>query len=213
MRTERNRRQRKARWIKVKNGFRDPVCSDGVFWTNHVEEPGRPWVWLDFRFLSVRHPRRYFAVAARTLEYKVLDDIEGEAWDIAEQRYPYLESVWVGTKEWRDGTTFDIFFAEPEESQRQQRYRIFKETYPTLLNVRVERPKIEVRRDYGDVAIGLWVTLNTPQISRQVVHEFIQQFRDLGEPITHGVVWTGDEVTIDAREVNERYRRIYSAQP
>jgi hypothetical protein len=81
------------------------------------------------------------------------------------------------------------------------------------LTERARRPTIEVRRDYGDVAIGLWVTLNTPQITPETIHEFIRTFREMGEPISHGIAWAGDEVKIDAREVRLRYNSIYSAKP
>ena len=209
MKREKNRRQRKARWIRVKNHFRKSEYCDGVFWTNHIYEPEHPWVWVDFLFLSERHPRRYYAVAARTLEYKVLDDIENEVYEIVDEREPFEEQRLILS---RNNGEFEVYFSEPVQNQQRRRMELFKELYPLHLNQRTERATIEVRREYGDVAIGLWVTLNTPHIDSQVIHAFIKQFRDLGEPIAHGIVWTGEEVNIDAREVNERYRRIFSAK-
>ena len=208
---QKSRKQRKALWIRVKNAFRDSECSDGTFWCNHVYEPERPWVWVDFRFLSQRHHRRYFATAAQTLEYSVLTSIEDEAWEIVDRELPLEDYRTVFTKEKPDGEFFEIRFEEPFLTQHRHRQKRFSEIFPTLLDTRTIAPKIEVRRDYGDVAIGLWVTLNMPSIDATSIHSFIQQFRDLGEPIQHGVVWSGDEIAVDAREAYDRYRRISAA--
>jgi len=74
---ERNRKERKARWIRAKNLMREyPDCAyNGDFYCDHLYDPAYPWVWVDFRFFHTKK-KRYYAVAMRTLELEAYDDVE-----------------------------------------------------------------------------------------------------------------------------------------
>ena len=55
----------------------DAECGNGIYWCNHVYDPEFPWVWVDFRFPSIKYPKsRYFSVAMRTLEFARYNEIE-----------------------------------------------------------------------------------------------------------------------------------------
>lgn len=89
MRKRINRKQRKLRWIRVRNAMRIwPECAyGGDFYCNHVYDPKYPWCWVDFRFFHTTL-KRYFAVAMVTAEYEAYGNAEDAAWEIAEAKYP-----------------------------------------------------------------------------------------------------------------------------
>lgn len=175
MRIERTRKERKARYIRAKNLMRQhPECSyGGDFYCNHVYDPDHPWVWVDFRFFHTRL-KRYYAVAMITLEY--------EAWDMAETQV--LEEVW-------SNDTLD-------HKSLIERQRLVKEKMEERLVPVTLRPSIYLR-DYGPVVIGVHATVNKPYIDEHVIREFIAFFRSLGEPVTPGWFWRGEETQVDAR--------------
>jgi hypothetical protein len=188
---EKNRRQRKARLISVRNAFRRwPDCVYGDVYCNHVYEPETPWQWVDFRFLGKRYPRRYFAVAATTLLY--------EAFSIADEKACKLADVEVHLPV-NDTLNFDNL--DGDEALRhwvECRNRHLKELVQESYTL---RPRIEVRLDYGSVAVGVLPRLNIPNLNPSLLQDFANEFRWMGEPLQHGIVWEGREVEVVPAEI------------
>ena len=205
---ENTRKQRKARWIRVKNNYRRyPECVYGDAYCDHVYDATHPWQWVDFRFLSQRHKRRYFAVAAQTLLYKAYGMAEELADAEARKDWPLPEDgCYFGPAE-RDpdwGKVYELRTTEEYDAQ----YRHFRTAYEEYLKHFLQkpvvlRPTIEVRLEYGPVAVGIWAKLNKPYLNPAALPEFAQQFRDLGEPLRQGIVWQGEEVTVVPAEIYE----------
>lgn len=204
---EKTRKQRKARWMKVKNGFRNKLCSNGVYYCDHVYEEERPWQWVDFRFLSERHRRRYFAVAAETLRYHAYCLVEEEASDLADKDWPLPENgLFFGPAiiDPSYGKVYELQSTAEYDSQYRNWSAARDEYMKHLLQKpQVLRPKIEVRLEYGPVAVGVWASVNRSHLDATALMEFIQQFRELGEPLKQGVVWEGEEVTVVPAEIYE----------
>lgn len=188
-REERTRKERKARYIHVKNLMRKyPECNyDDLFYCDYVYDPANPWVWTDFRFFHTTL-KRYFAVAMVTAEYEAYSEIENNAIEQSAIMFPYPELM-VSTHRMREG----------EVSQKRDELR------QKLIDERLEQPQF-VRpsilvKDYGPVAIGLWVTVNKDYIDEHVIKEFITFFRSLGEPIKAGWNWSGEETKVDPKRL------------
>lgn len=205
-RKEANRKQRKARWIRVKNEMRQySDCNYGDFFCHHYlenREDDGP-VWADFRFFHSKL-KRYFAVAMITAEYEALNIAEGRAIDEAYEEYPlgdgpifvpsvdhpgYLELVSTETDKKRSHRTNDLL-----EQYLKLEYSII--------------PRIEVL-NYGDVAVGVYVTVNKSKIDEHVIREFIARFRELGEPIKPGWKWEDEAITITPEQLS-RFSRVKS---
>jgi hypothetical protein len=176
VRKEKNRKAKKARYIRIKNMMRKyPECAyNGDFYCDHVYDPAYPWSWVDFRFFHSKL-KRYYAVSMRTVAYEAFNDIEDRALDIAA-----------------------IIFPDNDLAKRRD------ELMRKLIDEEVDkpiyaRPRIFVK-DYGSVSIGLWVTVNKEHIDEHVIREFIAFFRSLGEPIKPGWSWYGEETQVDCRK-------------
>jgi hypothetical protein len=201
---EKNRKQRKARWINAKNNERKyPDCAySGDFYCNHVYDPQYPWVWVDFRFFHSRL-KKYFAVAMVTAEYEAYCDAESKAYEDANYPNERLDFV----KSEKHPTMGQLYqLAEPtdaykaaEERQRALKARYIAETWKVA-------PSIEVK-DYGPVAVGVYATVNREHIDEQVIRDFIAHFRSLGEPTTPGWTWKGQEVEVVPQILDIRYER------
>src|SRR5260370_835951 len=87
---ERNRKQKKLRYIRVKNLMRKyPECTyGGDFYCNHVYDPAYPWNWIDFRFFHSKL-RRYYAASLRTLDFVAYDELEWKAYELAAEALPF----------------------------------------------------------------------------------------------------------------------------
>lgn len=205
---ERTRKQRKARWIKIKNDYwKYPECVIGDAYCDHVYDETNPWQWVDFRFLSRQHSRRYFAVAAQTLRFAAYHQAQELADDAADKDWPLPDNgCYFGPAE-MDGTWGKVYelLTTEEYDEQYKRWSTANQEYlkhfmaqPVLL-----RPQIEVRLEYGPVAVGVWALLNKPRLDPAGLSEFVQQFRDLGEPLKQGIVWQGEEVQVVPAEINE----------
>jgi hypothetical protein len=186
---QKNRKQIKARWIHVKNLMRKyPDCAyDGDFYCDHVYDPERPWVWVDFRFFHTKL-KRYFAVAMVTAEYEAYTDLENRAIEQSAIIFPYTD----------DAHRLEDLNTDPIRSEQHvARMGLMRDIIQNEIDKSVfVRPSIQVK-DYGPVAVGLWVTVNKPYIDEHVIREFITHFRSLGEPTKAGWYWHGEEVQIN----------------
>ena len=202
---DKTRKQRKASWIHVKNLMRKwPECAfNGDFYCDHasIVDGDHGTVWADFRFFHTKQ-KRYYAVAMITCEMEAWDKCEDWAWDLATQLYPweldneescdeFLDSLNKPNNRWNS----EIAVARRELAKKHE---------TVYLNTPYKvTPKIVVK-DYGPVAIGLWVTINKEEIDANTIREFISFFRSLGEPTKPGWTWKGDEVEVIPQEIRTR---------
>jgi len=172
-RPERNRRERKARYIWAKNKMtRYPECAyNGDFYCDHIYDPAYPWQWIDFRFFHSR-VKRYYAVAMITTWFDAYNKFEDECFDEAERLY-------AGDWSAQAGYVNGLKNAPPDKS-----YSI--------------TPYIQLK-DYGRVAIGLYATVNTPHIDEHYIRKFIADFKAHGEPTSPGWSWYGEKTEVNLR--------------
>lgn len=198
---EKNRKQRKATWIRAKNLMRKyPDCAyNGDFYCDHVYEPHHPWVWIDFRFFHTKL-KRYFAVAMVTTEYHAWNQAEDKAYSMIE--FPECNLMYDRT----DAEYGKLYRLEHSEEMNEALNKkdillekLLAEEYKIM-------PKINVRRRYGSVIIGVDAIVNTPYIDEHYIRDFIKFFRTLGEPMEPGIVWTGEEVAVVPARLKERYK-------
>lgn len=196
-RNELTRKDRKLRYIKVRNLMRKyPECAyNGDFYCDHVWDPERPWTWVDFRFFHTTQ-KRYYAVAMITAETEALNLAEGRVWDQSSVLFP--SEPWPDTNNMTDAK-FNDWIRRPPSAQDILR----KEFEEQALNELLDEPSFIAPsitlKDYGPVAIGCWVTVNKPFIDEHVIREFIAHFRSLGEPTTPGWSWKGKEEQVETR--------------
>jgi len=195
-----NRKQRKEQWIHVKNLMRKYAdCAyGGQFYCNHVYDEDRGWQWVDFRFFHTRL-KKYFAVAMTTANYATMEMVDEIIGDKLDQLHPYPEKK-------NGGMIFHpinkktglgrIEITEARTAAYNAREQLKQKLLPEVLSeAQKVSPKIDVK-DYGKVAVGLWVTLDVPKITPEVILDFIKFYQSIGEPIEPGRAWTGKEVVI-----------------
>lgn len=194
-----NRKQRKEQWINAKNLMRQyPECAyNGDFYCNHEYDPEWGWCWVDFRFFHTKL-KRYFAVAMTTLEYKAGENNKEKVWEALDVTHPYSDAPIRFAK---NGMEFT--------DEWRQVYNIRKPLEAAMLlelnrEAQMMRPYVDVK-DYGDVVVGLWVSLDVPNIDEHVIRDFISFYRSIGEPITPGLAWVGEEVEVVPERLTKRY--------
>lgn len=168
---------------RMKAVVNDGVCGNGTYWCMHVFEDEYPWVWVDFRFPSLKHPKRvYYACAMRTLEYARMNEIEDSVYDkpASVDLLPLINQL-----------TDPDFIAKVKEDKERVNAIVADD-------VAFMRPSIALK-DYGDGAIGVHCTVNTPYINDTVIRKFIEHFRSLGEPTLDGYTWHGEEVKVEPK--------------
>jgi len=202
---ERNRKQRKARWMRFKNAYtRWPSCMYGVVFCDHLYEEQHPWTWVDFRFPSLAHRRRDYAVAARTLGYTAVTEAEDNSWNKVDELLPYPQKAitWVPKADKTYGRVYEQLWSEEARQLERERVELHKKLFLECSQQPVKlREQIEVRLEYGPVAIGLWAQVNKPHLGPNWLDEFARWYLAQGEPLKHGVVWQGEEVEIVPAEV------------
>lgn len=184
-RRDKNRKEKKHRYITLKNLMRKyPECSyGGDFFCNHVYDPNDPWEWVDFKFFHTKL-KRYFSVAMMTCAYEAWEKMDNKALEIAFELFPKDDSD----------------YQEPPTHRMLQRLHFYKKMRDDLLeNPQYSTPTI-MNLDYGPVAVGVMATVNKPYIDEHVIREFIAFFRSLGEPTKPGLIWRGEEIQIDPRQ-------------
>jgi hypothetical protein len=198
-----NRKQRKEQWINAKNLMRQyPDCAyDGQFYCNHMYDPDRGWQWVDFRFFHTKL-KKYFAVAANTAQYAVEEMVEEIIDAKLNELHPYPAGSGLIFHPIDKKTGFGrLEFTDEHTAAYNARELLKQQLLPEVTReAQKVSPKVDVK-DYGKVAVGLWVTLDVPKITPEVIVDFIKFYQSLGEPITPGRAWTGKEVEI----VPERY--------
>ena len=180
---EKNRTQRKARYIRAKNAMSKwKECSyGGDFFCNQVYDPQYPWCWVDFRFFHTRL-KRYFAASLITAEYNALNTAEEWAWYETDVTFP--DSGEHKTEKCQ-------LFSDRMKAYSEETFSI--------------KPSIEIC-NYGNVAIGVIATVNTSFIDEHYIREFIRFFReDLKEPMTPGCIWEGEEIEVVPAKLQQRY--------
>lgn len=166
----------------------DTECGTGVYWCNHLYDPVYPWVWVDFRFPSLKKPKGvYYAVAMRTLEYTRLNEIEEKCWDDNPLDVNFIEEK-----------PFHFSISDADRSELSRHQAIIDANVAT--DVSIMRPSITLQH-YGVGRIGVHCSVNTPYINDKVIREFIDHFRSLGEPDTDGYTWYGEEVQVEPRHL------------
>ena len=208
MKEYKNRKQRKEWWIYIKNLMRKyPDCAyDGLFYCNHVYDEERGWQWVDFRFFHTTK-KRYFAVAMTTAKYTAEEQLDEIILAKLDQHHPYPEEKdgglifhpidkKTGTGRLEFTSTHTAAYNARELLKQQLYLELTDEAQKVL-------PKVDVK-DYGEVAVGLWATLDVPKITPEVISNFIKFYRSIGEPIEPGGVWQGEEVVI----VPERIKNV-----
>lgn len=208
---ESNRRQRKRRFISLKNKMRKyPDCAyDGDFYCNHVYDPAQPWVWVDFRFHHSKL-KRYFSVAMTTLEFSEMEKDDEKAYELTRAELGDLRN---GIEKQVELSTHGkcYVFVESAEEKDFNRNHIARQVEigrELMARPRQAQPSIIVK-DYGKVVIGLWVTVDRPYIDPTVIREFIAEFRKLGEPTTPGWTWTGPSVEVIPANLETR-KNVYT---
>lgn len=195
LRREKNRKQRKATWIRARNYMHMyPDCNYGDFYCHHYlegREDDGP-VWTDFRFFHSKL-KRYFAVSMVTATYEAYNKAEDRAFDEAHEQYPFdvrsIDDLFVPSTEFTG-----LFEMRPMTEIERRRHNLLdslREKYLELEYVII--PRIEIC-DYGAVVVGVHATVNKSKIDEHVIREFITRFRELGEPITPG--WKQEDEAI-----------------
>jgi len=186
-RPERNRKERKAAYIRIKNLMRRyPNCAyNGDFYCDHIYDPAYPWQWIDFRFFHSRL-KRYYAVAMVTAYFEAYNALEDAVLDDAYAKFPT-------EGRWPDGSFHTV------NARYQIRSDYVKDELVIRAGIVKVAPSIELE-DYGRVAIGLYATVNTPYIDEHYIRKFIADFRERGEPTQPGWSWHGEEIEVDLRQ-------------
>ena len=188
----------------------DTVCGNGTFWCNHLYDPAQPWTWVDVTFLSTRAPKRYyFAAALTTLEYKQWCEDEDAGWTEAERQLGRYTGPGGEVVKAEVDPVYGQLFSYQEHPEGMEHFRKEREIADKVraelnLKPRLVKPSIRVEF-YRPGCYGVHASLNTPSLNDDVVRQFIQQFRDLGEPITEGIVWEGDFEEVCPENLNKRY--------
>ena len=84
---------------------------------------------------------------------------------------------------------------QPREVDLSVVHRAGEKSKELALNTYKATPKIEVK-DYGKLVVGVWATVNRPYIDEAYIADFIDFYRELGEPIKPGIAWKGDEIEV-----------------
>lgn len=194
---ERTRKQKKARYISLRNKMlKYPDCAyNGDFFCNHVYDPADPWLWVDFSFYHTTE-KRYFACAMVTAEYEAYHTIEDKAIEIAYTLFPTPDVP---------ARLDDMLDELNSQGAKAERNKARDDVMSAVIREELEKPSFVVPsitvKDYGPVAVGLWVTVNKPHINEHIIREFIADFRALGEPVTPGWYWHGEETQVDCRRL------------
>lgn len=165
----------------------DTICGNGVYWCMHEFDNAYPWVWVDFRFPSLKHPKRiYYACAMRTLEYARLNEIQDAVYD----KFSSLNEY----------SLLQIY----NDSELVSKFKRYREEVDSIVetDVALMSPSITLK-DYRDGAIGVHCTVNTPYIDDKVIRDFIQHFRSLGEPTTDGYTWHGQKTQVEPKHLRK----------
>ncbi len=187
VRDERTRKERKNRYIRLKNKMRKyPECAyNGDFYCIQILNTYGPSLGADFSFFHTKL-KRYYACCLTTCTLDAYNKIEDQCLERAEIIVPYPE----------DGVRNDRRHHERAALGRALMEEEF--TKPIFSS-----PSVQVN-DYGPVAIGLWATVNKEYIDEHIIREFIAFFRSLGEPTKAGWHWHGEEVQVDPGRLDTR---------
>ena len=188
VRDERNRTERKARYIRLKNKMKKyPECSyNNLFYCDQILGAYGPSYCADFSFFHTKK-KRYYACCLRTCDLEGYNNVEDRCFERAEIIFPYPEHGGVRN--------------DPDHKLRAELCRaLMNEEFDKPIFV---APSIQVK-DYGPVAIGLWATVNKTHIDENIIREFIAFFRSLGEPTKAGWCWKDEEIQVDPRKLDAR---------
>jgi|SRR5579859_577810 len=190
VRNERNRTERKARYIRLKNKMRKYPDSSfgGEFYCDQLLGAYGPSLGADFSFFHTQK-KRYYACCLQTLECKVYTDFEDYAHEQASQIFPYPSSY------------FDESFNYIPDAHHVERQKLHNKLMDDFIVPVKSAPSIHVK-NYGPVAVGLWATVNKEYVDEHGIREFIAFFRSLGEPIKAGWSWYGEEIEVDPRRIH-----------
>lgn len=185
-RDERNRTERKARYIRIKNLMRQyPDCDyNNLFYCNQLLGHYGPSLGADFSFYHTRR-KRYYACALQTLEVKAYSEFEDRSIILSEELFPRSETGLL------------------DDPLRLQRNKAQIQILNDILEPIELSPSIEIK-NYGPVAVGLWVAVNKQYVDKNVISEFIAFFRSLGEPVKAGWCWNGEKIEVDPRKLRTK---------
>lgn len=202
-----SRKVAKKKFINTKNRCKDPVYGvQGKYWTYHVSEG--LMTWIDIYFPSKFHKGRYFSAALITCEMKASDDDQSATFKAADEAFPdvtmEIASEPIPRKNPKDQLLHKMRFVTTGDYEGK---KAFEKEYEAKLNAtpRMVKPEIKIDNDYWYPAIGLHGIVNTPSLTEDVIIEFIEMFQALGEPVTSGIVWMGEEVEVVPARIEEYY--------
>lgn len=191
-----NRRQRKQQYIRRRNQMRwHSDCNyNGDFYCNH-DMDYRPSTWVDFSFFHSTK-KKYFAVAMITAEMAAYDIVEEEIFENLDPQKCEAECY---TEIQETHPLYGKGFRIKCTDDCKSRAALARKKLDLLIETEMERT-IEVSCDidivdYGPVAVGVHVTLNTSSINEHVIRDFISKFRSLGEPVEPGKIY-GEKIKV-----------------
>lgn len=204
-----SRKVAKKRYIDTKNRCKSSVYGHkGKYWTYHMENEHGIMSWIDVYFPSKFHKGRYFSAALITCEMKGIDDDQSAMFKAGDEKFPDVTmdigSELIPPKSPKEEKMYKMNFITTGDYEGK---RAWEDAYEKELNntPRMVKPEIVIDNDYWYPAIGLHGVVNTPSLTEEAIIEFIEMFQALGEPITSGIVWQGEEVEVVPARLNERY--------
>lgn len=203
--------QRRRQYINIKNKI--STRKGRLFYTDlymdddeYTLDPDNPYdyhprsqksAWLDLYFLSKKH-RFYYNACFITRDMAVIDVVDDYISEEADKRctfeFPPV-SEWFTCKPSKYGTSisrnpnYKDYFEEHDSLSEIIKEEVFNEK---TINIRTD-----VRMDYTYASgVGLYATLDTDDLTIDVVNKWIQDFWDSGERITNGIVipYQGDDI-------------------
>lgn len=194
-----NRVQRKLRFIRAKNRV---SSMGGLYDCHHILQEGLTVQWTSIVFMSERHKGRYYVASMSTLEHM---QMAGDADEVFNSTYvPQTDRISLESmfrkipRTTAKGRSLYVLRESETDAHERRELGLKREALALELNAvaRTAAPTITVDTTCGEVAIGVLAVLDEVSLTPGVLGAFVQQFRLLGEPATHGLAWTGPSVEV-----------------
>lgn len=202
---ELNRKEKNKQYINIKNKIGSR--KGRIFYTDHymdddeyTVDPNNPYdihprsqksTWLDLYFLSKKH-RFFYNACFITRDMAALDAIEDYIKIEAEKRCtkaaPPPNEWFQGGACFKRNEKYSDYFFELDTNEEKVRQEVFTHT----INV-----QSDVRMDFKYACgVGLYITVDTDDLTTEVVNNTIIDFWNAGETITNGkiITYMGDDI-------------------
>lgn len=202
---DRRRTMRESVKERLRRIEADRETGQGLFYTPNLITPEYGAAWIDFGFMPEHTKKFYYFVALQTTAHAYSELLHDLAWERAEKEYPR-----------EDTGHLDDFLARlndrsPEaQAVLSAKMTRINEIYAELVEAKdplnMVKEQIELRtEEYSAPCIGVWATIDVPEIFPQTIIDFIQDFRkNVGDKNEQGIVWTGKMNIIP--NINSIYR-------